>query len=84
MRVGFIRKLMNVVRKQADISGGHCDPAFMLTEDYTAGQFALDYIIGNYNRRSQRQQKKGSTYTICKELDENRTKMRHKKRPPSD
>jgi hypothetical protein len=58
MQVGYIRKLMNRMRKQADLNGGRCNPDFRLTEEYTAGEFAIEYLIGNYHRRTSRQVKK--------------------------
>ena len=58
MQVGYIRKLMNVLRKQAQRNGGRCDPNFRLTEEYTAGEFAIDYLIGNYERRTNKQKLK--------------------------
>jgi hypothetical protein len=57
MKVGYIRKLMNIIRKQSDLTG-ECKSDFRITPKYTAGQFAVDYLLGNYERRHGRQSQK--------------------------
>jgi 6-phosphofructokinase len=82
MNVGYIRKLMNVMRKQHN-ENGSCPSNFELTTDYTAGQFAIEYILGNYERRSRRQQKKRNIVEFETDAEiqtENNIKSRSKKR----
>lgn len=70
MKVGYIRKLMNRIRKEYE-SSGTCPTDLKLTDEYTAGQFAIEYLVGNYTRRAKRQERKR------KNVDDTETEEAH-------